>query len=103
MGTRLYVGNLSYGTTGEDLRAVFTECLSASHHQSRDRPVPRVRLLRDAVRGRRTEGYGGTRWERGERPSAPSEGSARAADRSLAGFIPSAVPFSSSPIADHVV
>lgn len=30
MGTRLYIGNLSYGTTGEDLRALFAECVSAT-------------------------------------------------------------------------
>ncbi len=30
MGTRLYTGTLSYGTTGEDLRTLVGECVSAT-------------------------------------------------------------------------
>jgi cold-inducible RNA-binding protein len=42
MGRRLYVGNLTYKTTDEDLRALF----------SRSGPVENVQVMRDAATGR---------------------------------------------------
>ena len=62
MGTRLYVGNLSFSATEDELREHFTQAgtpgLGCNRQGSRDREVARIRVRRDG-HGRR--GSGGDR------------------------------------------
>jgi RNA recognition motif-containing protein len=51
MGSRLYVGNLSFNTTELELREVFSQCGTVAETKMvMDRPAPRLRVRRDGQR-----------------------------------------------------